>query len=225
MRRLRQSVRKSHDITVQVPDATADICMYARAQSSSRLCAHAMQCNAIQFCYASQCETSSSPRHVLCPIICIDRFCSCTSLQLFLQCCRLLAHTMLWTDERLQQVIAQYTPELYLHEDERYLPCSVDWYIQRSQLWLEEPLEHVSKPHFLCRVAVILRLLLYTLITYLGFAQCMQSVQVVGCCASLCCCTASNLLMTATALTPWRLRRVCCVMRNAYTVSIPTTFC
>ncbi|KAL3155815.1 hypothetical protein ABBQ32_012827 [Trebouxia sp. C0010 RCD-2024] len=49
---------------------------------------------------------------------------------------------MLWTDERLQQVIAQYTPVLYLHEEERYLPCSVDWYIKRSQLWLEEPVEH-----------------------------------------------------------------------------------
>ena len=61
---------------------------------------------------------------------------------------------MLWTDERLQQVIAQYTPVLYLHEDERYLPCSVDWYIDRSQLWLEEPIEHVSKlyiaGHFFC---------------------------------------------------------------------------
>ena len=51
---------------------------------------------------------------------------------------------MLWTDERLRQVIAQYTPVLHLHEEERYLPCSVDWYIQRSQLWLEEPIEHVS---------------------------------------------------------------------------------
>lgn len=55
-----------------------------------------------------------------------------------------LAQTMLWTDERLQQVIAQYTPVLHLHEEERYLPCSVDWYIKRSQLWLEEPVAHVS---------------------------------------------------------------------------------
>ena len=65
---------------------------------------------------------------------------------IILLCCRLqqLAHTMLWTDERLQQVIARYTPVLHLHEEERYLPCSVDWYIKRSQLWLEEPVEHVS---------------------------------------------------------------------------------
>ena len=52
---------------------------------------------------------------------------------------------MLWTDERLRQVIARYTPMLHLHEEESYLPCSVDWYIQRSQLWLEEPIEHVSR--------------------------------------------------------------------------------
>lgn len=49
---------------------------------------------------------------------------------------------MLWTDERLQQVIAQYTPVLHLHEDERYLPCSVEWYFERSQLWLEEPVDN-----------------------------------------------------------------------------------
>lgn len=46
---------------------------------------------------------------------------------------------MLWTEDRLRQVIAQYTPVLYLHPDERYLPCSVDWYFERSQLWREEP--------------------------------------------------------------------------------------
>lgn len=61
---------------------------------------------------------------------------------------------MLWTDERLRQVIAQYTPVLYLHEDERYLPCSVDWYIHRSQLWLEEPIEHVSKLYVPCHFSV-----------------------------------------------------------------------
>ena len=55
---------------------------------------------------------------------------------------------MLWTDERLRQIIAQYTPVLHLHEDEMYLPCSVDWYMERSQLWLEEPIEHVSKAAF-----------------------------------------------------------------------------
>lgn len=62
---------------------------------------------------------------------------------------------MLWTDERLQQVIAQYTPVLYLHEDERYLPCSVDWYIHRSQMWLEEPIEHVSELYVACQVSII----------------------------------------------------------------------
>ena len=50
---------------------------------------------------------------------------------------------MLWTDDRLRQVIAQFAPVLRLHEDERYLPCSVDWYLQRSQLWLEEPNDKV----------------------------------------------------------------------------------
>ena len=51
---------------------------------------------------------------------------------------------MLWTEDRLRQVIAQYTPVLYLHPDERYLPCSVDWYFERSQLWREEPVANVS---------------------------------------------------------------------------------
>ncbi len=51
---------------------------------------------------------------------------------------------MLWTEDRLRQVIAQYTPVLYLHPDERYLPCSVDWYFERSQLWREEPIPNVG---------------------------------------------------------------------------------
>ena len=51
---------------------------------------------------------------------------------------------MLWTEDRLRQVIAQYTPVLYLHPDERYLPCSVDWYFERSQLWREEPIANVG---------------------------------------------------------------------------------
>lgn len=51
---------------------------------------------------------------------------------------------MLWTEDRLRQVIAQYTPALYLHPDERYLPCSVDWYFEKSQLWREEPIANVS---------------------------------------------------------------------------------
>ena len=51
---------------------------------------------------------------------------------------------MLWTDDRLRQVIAQYTPVLHLHEDERYLPCSAEWYFKRSQLWREEPVANVG---------------------------------------------------------------------------------
>lgn len=80
---------------------------------------------------------------------------------------------MLWTDERLQQVIAQYTPVLYLHEEERYLPCSVDWYIKRSQLWLEEPVEHVSK--FWGR-----------LVNFCVLAACMFSLHVANCFAEVC---------------------------------------
>jgi len=44
-------------------------------------------------------------------------------------------HNMPWSDEKLKQVIAQYTPVLHLHHKERYLPCTVEWYLQRSQLW------------------------------------------------------------------------------------------
>ncbi len=51
---------------------------------------------------------------------------------------------MLWTEDRLRQVIAQYTPVLHLHPDERYMPCSVDWYLERSQLWREEPVANVG---------------------------------------------------------------------------------
>lgn len=79
---------------------------------------------------------------------------------------------MLWTDDRLQQVIAQYTPVLHLHEEERYLPCSVDWYIQRSQLWLEEPIEHVSNMHVSCRVPVTSRLLWYIFWSFFGSLLC-----------------------------------------------------
>ena len=90
---------------------------------------------------------------------------------------------MLWTDERLQQVIAQYTPLLYLHEDERYLPCSVDWYIQRSQLWLEEPIEDVSKLYVSCHVPVTFGLFWYSFWSLLG--PC--TVHAVG--SRLLCCT------------------------------------
>ena len=54
---------------------------------------------------------------------------------------------MPWTDEKLRQVIAQYTPVLYLHNKERYFPCSVEWYFKRSQLWLVEPIEGQPKVH------------------------------------------------------------------------------
>lgn len=91
--------------------------------------------------------------------------------------CRLLQlpHTMLWTDERLQQVIARYTPVLHLHEEERYLPCSVDWYIKRSQLWLEEPVEHVSK--FLGHLVIFLVLAACVASLHVanGFAQILRS--------------------------------------------------
>ena len=59
--------------------------------------------------------------------------------------CMVLADKgMLWTDDRLRQVIARYTPVLHLHHEEQYLPCSVQWYMERSQLWLEEPVDKVG---------------------------------------------------------------------------------
>ncbi|DBB03551.1 TPA: hypothetical protein ACH3X3_010894 [Trebouxia sp. C0006] len=48
---------------------------------------------------------------------------------------------MPWSDEKLKQVIAQYTPVLHLHHKERYLPCTVEWYLQRSQLWHVDALD------------------------------------------------------------------------------------
>ncbi len=48
---------------------------------------------------------------------------------------------MPWSDEKLKQVIAQYTPVLHLHHKERYLPCSVEWYLERSQLWHVDALD------------------------------------------------------------------------------------
>ena len=46
---------------------------------------------------------------------------------------------MLWTDDKLRQTIAQFRPVLLLHKDEQYLPCSVEWYNERSELWLQQP--------------------------------------------------------------------------------------
>lgn len=48
---------------------------------------------------------------------------------------------MHWTDDKLRQVIAQHAPVLCLHKDEKYLPCSVEWYIEHSELWLQQPNE------------------------------------------------------------------------------------
>ena len=48
---------------------------------------------------------------------------------------------MHWTDDKLRQIIAQHAPVLCLHKDERYLPCSVEWYIEHSELWLQQPNE------------------------------------------------------------------------------------
>lgn len=50
-------------------------------------------------------------------------------------------HNMPWSDEKLKQIIAQYTPVLHLHHKERYLPCSVEWYLERSQLWHVDALD------------------------------------------------------------------------------------
>ena len=58
---------------------------------------------------------------------------------------------MLWTDDRLRQVIARYTPVLHLHHEEQYMPCSVEWYMERSQLWLEEPVDNVGFIHMFAK--------------------------------------------------------------------------
>lgn len=55
--------------------------------------------------------------------------------------CRHPSHNMPWSDEKLKQIIAQYTPVLHLHHKERYLPCSVEWYLERSQLWHVDALD------------------------------------------------------------------------------------
>lgn len=52
-----------------------------------------------------------------------------------------MAAGMHWTDDKLRQVIAQHAPVLRLHRDEKYLPCSVEWYMDRSELWLQQPNE------------------------------------------------------------------------------------
>lgn len=84
--------------------------------------------------------------------------------------CRSNLWTMLWTDARLRQVIAQYTPVLHLHEDERYLPCSAEWYFERSQLWREEPVANVGPANMqnqhcaLCDKSLLLLLPVATLL-------------------------------------------------------------
>lgn len=48
---------------------------------------------------------------------------------------------MHWTDDKLRYIIAQHAPVLCLHKEEKYLPCSVEWYMDRSELWLQQPNE------------------------------------------------------------------------------------
>ena len=64
------------------------------------------------------------------------------------------ASGMYWTDDKLRQTIAQFRPVFLLHRDEQFLPCSVEWYNERSELWLQQPNEssqasccyHLSSP-------------------------------------------------------------------------------
>ena len=39
------------------------------------------------------------------------------------------------TRAAVQRLVAQHCPVLMLHHRERYFPCSVEWYLQRCELW------------------------------------------------------------------------------------------
>lgn len=45
----------------------------------------------------------------------------------------------------LKQLLAQHAPVLYMHPRDKFMPCSVEWFMDHSELWLRGS-EQVIKP-------------------------------------------------------------------------------
>ena len=41
--------------------------------------------------------------------------------------------------ERIKELVALHAPVLHMHPADRFMPCSVEWFMQRSELWLDLP--------------------------------------------------------------------------------------
>ncbi len=39
---------------------------------------------------------------------------------------------------RLKQLVAQHAPVLCMHHRDAFMPCSVEWFMDHSELWLLE---------------------------------------------------------------------------------------
>ena len=46
---------------------------------------------------------------------------------------------------RLKEFVAQHAPVLHMHPRDAFMPCSVEWFMDHSELWLLEK-ENVSTP-------------------------------------------------------------------------------
>ena len=49
---------------------------------------------------------------------------------------------------RLKELVAQHAPVLYMHPRDAFMPCSVEWFMDHSELWLLAG-EKVSKSNSL----------------------------------------------------------------------------
>ena len=41
--------------------------------------------------------------------------------------------------DRVKRLLAENAPELYMHPADRFMPCSVEWFMNHSELWLTAP--------------------------------------------------------------------------------------
>lgn len=45
---------------------------------------------------------------------------------------------MEFTEEWIKEQVDSYAPALYMHPDDKFLPCTAEWFLERSELWLDE---------------------------------------------------------------------------------------
>jgi hypothetical protein len=50
---------------------------------------------------------------------------------------------------KIKGLVAEHTPELHIHPEESFLPCSAEWFVENCALWVQEPAP-VKKVRLLC---------------------------------------------------------------------------